>query len=71
MVGVPAIAKHNPLARTNFYFALVSRELAGPISSASGPLSFPSTPPMVRPLQQSLCEEDRCGCVPVSRLHDA
>ena len=50
MVGVPAVAKHNPLARVNFYFALVSRELAGPISSVSGPLSFPSTPSLVRPL---------------------
>ena len=52
LVGVPAVAKHNPLARVNFYFALVSRELAGPISSASGPLSFPSTPSMVRTQRQ-------------------
>jgi len=48
LVGVPAVAKHNPAASQRFYFALVSRELAGPVGSASMSLSFPSTPSQVR-----------------------
>ena len=47
LVGVPAVAKHNPAASLRFYFVLVSRETAGPVGSASAPLSFPSTPPLV------------------------
>ena len=47
LVGVPAVAKHNPAASQRFYFALVSAELAGPVGSASMSLSFPGTPSQV------------------------
>ena len=50
LVGVPAVAQHNPAASVRYYFALVSRELAGPVGSVSSALSFPSTPSQVRVL---------------------
>ena len=64
LVGVPAVAKHNPAASQKFYFALVSREPAGLVSSASASLSYPGTPPLVRLRLGLSISRDRptCSC---------